>query len=264
MALEYSVPGFTGALYIAGAAIPANIAGGVNSPDNLVTPGVMGAFPPYHVAEGFANPTITATMLCRDIGNETLSTTLLSYFFTRGAPGFDTSYIPGGVEYWDGVRGGILHGAKADTFSIRVAKGQPLMGQDVRWLYDEVQFSGFWDATFSFSNNHQADMGNDGASVVGGPAYPRAQRASTPQASVSAQRLSTLGLATDNFGTEASLRFTIVGSNGKTCTFFMPRVRDMIRKNISAGMPQSMKPCQFMAFGLDSRAVQVGGTSAGF
>lgn len=185
-------PFYAAVLLFGNTAIPVLPGAQLTCPENWDVPPIVGNRWHFNYGDGFLQPTLDVSYVIRDKAGEALSSTLLNYFLTRtNDVAHDTLPITNGVTLWDGRAGFRLVGAKADSFSISCAKGQPIQfsarfvgfGDMVEltsapaftpWdatrvlRFNAINFNGnlaakVWRFGLSFSNNHAMDMSLNGS-----------------------------------------------------------------------------------------------------
>lgn len=74
-------------------------------------------------AEGLRMPMVNLIISVRDKTTEALGTTFLNWFFNRTTDeSNNTGLIPGGVQFWNGIKGFSMRGAKLDSIQLGFSK----------------------------------------------------------------------------------------------------------------------------------------------
>lgn len=118
------VPFYQGILIFAGIQIPCAVGASFQNPFSDQSPPMIGNFyesPSF--APGLQVPMITVNFIVRDLTTECLAAAFLNYFFDRtNTFEHNTNIMPGGIKFWNGVKGWTLRGAKFDSLQIGFSK----------------------------------------------------------------------------------------------------------------------------------------------
>jgi hypothetical protein len=205
------------------------------------------------------------------VANEALSLTFLNYWQTRSNDtAFNTSYIPGGITFYDGVDAWLVQNAKAESFTLQTSKGE-LISMTVRFVatnmtvttapapismddsdllnYANCDFptpsvyeGEVWTFSTSFTNNHRPKLALDGTR------FPNAQNAGSPAAGANIRVQGNFGIPPDG----VAMPFTIVGQNvTRVFTITNPFCQNPDDRAIEA--PEIMRNYSFLCTGADAR-----------
>lgn len=274
MGIQQQTPYYESGILIGALAIPALPGMRLRAPKNWKVPPIIGNKFQVNRSKGARTASVDVNLVVRDKANEALGSTLLNYFFTRGAlPGDNTSVIPGGVQFWNGVSGFTMFGAKADSFTLSAEYGsdinfscrfvgscdgghtdasclQPLASAPAISAWDTSQILAWdvlnfgspltddvWRFGLSYSNNHRPDRSMQGTT------FPKAMNAGMPTAGFNTMIQAIAATVAD----DSSLSISLTG-NILSRTFTLTRIVDNTPDDITVEVPENMRYHDYQMF----------------
>ena len=267
MSVTPQTPFYKGILLIGSLQIPCYPNPSFTCPRNVDAPPIIGNYWQFNYADGLQQPYVDINIAVRDKTGEALSAAFLSLFHTRSSDvAHDTGVISGGIKFWDGRSGFTMAGAKADSYTIHVAKPELIQmtarfcgtlptalgsapsfsawdnSKMLRGTKAQVADMNVWSVDLSYSNNHNPDMSLD---LTNGPA--------ACNAGMMTAGLSTSVQAADTVLADSEpIEITIVGTAG-AITFTVNNPVDNARDNRMINAPRVMRPHQYVSLGGDGQ-----------